>query len=287
MPVALLIPGLIFFGALVLVALNQTLEIWSRSQTEGQASAWQTILGAITGKAYVTAITRAVRGPVSRWALVQLAPVARWFVALNTVVVAHSAAVADAEEAIADGFERLRHVVVPREAGKAAAPGKAQARAAKRTADHAKARADHASVATSRLGAQVRPQLRAHAHAIDVTLPGEIGRVRDRVKGVERELEHPHSSLLKRWAGLLWAAGIAGLFVKALARRFPWLFCRKVQTVGKRLCGLDDSLLQGLLDATLAIAGTVSVVEFVQDAQKIEGVALDALAGFIREMPRV
>lgn len=285
MPVALLIPGLVFFGALVLVALNQTLAIWSRSQTEAQSSFWKSLLGALTGKAYVNAITKLVRAPVSRWALAQLNPVARWFAALNAVVVGHSRAVAAAEEMTAYAFERLRHVVIPRATGKAVAPVKAQARTAKRAADHAASRAAHANTAVTHLGATVKPQLRAHAHAIDVTLPGRIAGVRDRVGQVEHELEHPKRSLLKRWAGLLWAAGLAGLVVRTLTRRFPWLFCRKTQTIGKRLCGLDDSLLQGLLDSTLALAGVLSIVEFVRDAQAIEGAAIDSFAAVIREFP--
>src|SRR5690348_15348503 len=132
---ALLIPGLVFFGALVLVALNQSLAIWSRSQTEAQSSAWKTILGAITGKAYIKAITTLVRGPVSRWALANLAPVARWFLALNAVVVAHSRAVAAAEEGTAAAFERLRSVVLPREIGKATGKTNAQIKAAQRKAE--------------------------------------------------------------------------------------------------------------------------------------------------------
>lgn len=284
---ALLLPGLVFFGALVLVALNQTLMVWSQSQTQAQASAWQTILGAITGKAYVQAITKLVRGPVSRWALAQLIPVARWFVALNGIVAAHSRAVTLAEEGIADGFERLRHVVIPREVGKPITKINAKVKTAQKTADTAKTRAANASTAVTHLGATVKPQIKAHAHAIDVTLPGEIGRIREREKTIGREIEHPSHSLLKRWAGWLWAAGLAGIFVKALAKRFPWLFCRKVNTIGKRLCGLDDSLLQSLLADALAIAGTVSLLEFISDAQAVETVALDALSGFIREMPNV
>jgi hypothetical protein len=284
---ALLLPGLIFFGALVLVALNQTLMIWSKSQTEAQGSAWKTILGAITGKAYVTAITRAVRGPVSRWALAQLTPVARWFVALNAVVIAHSNAVADAEDAIADGFERLRHVVIPRATGRAVTPIKSRVTKAQRTATHAASRAAHANTAVTHLRGNVIPRVKTVEHATTAVLPGQIGRVRDRVGKLDEKVENPPHSLLKRWAGLLWAAGLAGLFVKALAKRFPWLFCRKVQTVGKRLCGLDDSLLQSLLSDTLAIVGAVSLLEFIADAQAVETVALDALSDFIREMPKV
>lgn len=282
---ALLIPGLVFFGALVLVALNQTLMIWSRSQTEGQSGAWQAILGALTGKAYVSAITKLVRGPVSRWALVQLNPVARWFVGLNAVLVAHSQAVADAETAVAGAFERMRHVVIPRAVGAKVAPVNARAKAAKHAADHAASRAAHANTAVAGLRGNVVPRVKKAEHSIAVTLPGEIARVRDDARKARSEVEHPKHSLLKRWAGLLWAAGLAGLFVKALAKRFPWLFCRKVKTVGSRLCGLDDSLLQGLLDATLVIAGTLSIVEFVRDAQGVEAAAIDSFATAIREFP--
>lgn len=64
-----------------------------------------------------------------------------------------------------------------------------------------------------------------------------------------------------------------------------WLRCDRVGRVGRGVCSADDSVLNGLLDSLVAILGTVSVVEFIRDAQAVEDEALEALHLFIRELP--
>src|SRR5204863_9008550 len=100
----------------------------------------------------------------------------------------------------------------------------------------------------------------------------------------EDRFTHPSRAWLKRIARSMWGVALFGLLIRVLARRFPWLFCRKVSGVGRRLCGLDQDLLNALLLDTVLIAGTISVVEFARDMQKIEGAAVELMSGFIREL---
>ena len=101
---------------------------------------------------------------------------------------------------------------------------------------------------------------------------------------LEHELAHPSRAWLKRLARSMWAVALFGLLVRFLVRRFPWLFCRKVSSVGKRLCGLDQDLLNALLLDTVIISGSISVVEFARDLEAVEGVAVSLMRGFIREL---
>jgi hypothetical protein len=134
----------------------------------------------------------------------------------------------------------------------------------------------------------------AVARAVGV-LEGEIGHVIDwtipRLRARERSLS---DSLGRLWhrvranEGRLALGAAVALVVTALGRLgLGWIRCRNVTKVGRRICGLDPSQIEGLLLDTLAIVGTVSLIEFIRDAQAIENVALDALGGFIREFPRV
>jgi hypothetical protein len=120
-------------------------------------------------------------------------------------------------------------------------------------------------------------------HALDWTIPrlrarerateGELGRLWKRVRANERR-------------GVV-ALGLAAI-VAALAKLgLGWARCSNVKKAGRRLCGMDTGLLDSLLLDTIAIVGTVSLIEFIRDAQAIEAVALDALGGFIRELPQV
>jgi hypothetical protein len=128
---------------------------------------------------------------------------------------------------------------------------------------------------------------RAQAVPIDVPLPTDLAGLRERVKTLEDEL----GKLWNRVRGLS-PSIIGGIAVGALAVALGrlglgWARCSNVGKVGRRICGLDQNLLESLLLDTLAIVGTVSLIEFIRDAQAIEAVALDALGGFIREFPRV
>lgn len=278
-------------GFLVLYGLSQTSQVHTGSSADAEQGGlvgWlKTALNMSIGGQILHLANKAIRSTVSHWAEAHLRAVAAWFGALSTLALGLFTGHGDLAEATDEALAHLTHVTIPRDAKKAAAPAKAQARAAHTAANHAsaatRAQAHNLSKLRSHTDAQVRPLHRAVA----VDLPQEIARVNRRAGTAAREIEHPDHGLLSRWAKWLWAAGIAGLVVRTLTRRFPWLFCRKVTTAGKLICGMDEGLFNSLLQDALAIAGTVSLLEFIDDAQKVETVALDALGVFIREMPKV
>jgi hypothetical protein len=211
-------------------------------------------------------------------------PLAHWFNALADWSLANAVAVGLFAERTALAFERLTTVVLPREIGKATRPISRKAQAAWAAAAAAAAALAHYRRVTNHLiHGQLLPQLHRLAHALDVTIPHALGDIRARVRDVETQLSKPSRAWLRRLAGLLWASYLLGLLLRTLARRFPWLFCRQVQGVGKRICSLDSGLLQSLLADTLVIAGLISVVDFAKEVESFMDVATPAIKGFVRE----
>lgn len=130
----------------------------------------------------------------------------------------------------------------------------------------------------------VLPKIRAAEHAIAVTIPHDLAGIRHRVGSLSHDLEHPSRRWLRRIAASMWGLALFGLLVKFLARRFPWLFCRKVKSVGNRLCSLDQDLLNSLLADTLLIPGTISLIAFAEELQRYEGDILRLVEGFVDEL---
>lgn len=79
------------------------------------------------------------------------------------------------------------------------------------------------------------------------------------------------------------AAGLVAAGLATLGLSF--IRCDRVGRAGRGVCGMDDDLLQGLLDGALLLAGTVSLVEFIREAQAVEDEAIAALGFFIRDAP--
>jgi hypothetical protein len=185
---------------------------------------------------------------------------------------------------VATGFERGFEIKVPRDIRKKTGPIAKKAGAALGLAGlTAAALRRYAHGIDRLLHEKVVPQIRHLTHAVDHTLPRELGRTRARVRGLEEKVAHPSRAWTRRLAHAMWAAALLGLLVKWLARRFPWLFCRKVSNIGKRACGLDAGLLESLLADTLVIAGAVSLVEFTHLMQDVTEPSVDLMRGFIRE----
>jgi hypothetical protein len=281
----------VFMGGLVLLALFLLAKIWlepliaSMSTRSGSRLLRIVDIPGAFIRDKAGAALRAVEHSISVAATHRMHPVARWFHAAGSFVLGSAWVVGTFAADLAYSVERLTTVVLPREIGRATRP-------IRRTATRALAGALAAGLAVKNLrhyldrlyGHTIRPALRHATHAVDVTIPRALGGIRTRVRGLERELAHPSTRWLRRTATAMWGAALLGLLVRTLARRFPWLFCRKVKNVGNRLCGLDSDLLSSLLLDTVLIAGTVSVVEFARELQAIEGEAVELLAGFIDEM---
>lgn len=223
---------------------------------------------------------------ISTAAMHRMHPLARWFHAAGSLVIGTSWAISRFAEDTAYSIEHLATVTLPREIHAATRPIGHRASKALAGALAAAAAARHLRRYLDRLyGHTIRPALHHLEHAVDVTIPRSLGRVGLRVRDVERTLTHPSTKWLRRTAAALWGAALLGLMVRTLARKFPWLFCRQVGNVGKRICGLDSSLLQSLLLDTLAIASVISVVEMAEVLQELEHEALVILHAGIKEMP--
>lgn len=286
---ALLIPGLAFLSALVLVALANTANVHTKANTESQQTFWGFIGDALTGKTVVHQITQATRSAVSRWALAQLKPVTAWFVALTALLLNIFRTRAEVTEQTAGAFERLRHTTIPREAGKAAAPAKAAAKTATRAAHKAQAKATSTSTSLHNYRVRTAPRIAHATHAVDVTIPQQLGRIRTREGVITKDLGalKDRTKALEdgaldtwRWIRSHPLAGVTGVFAGAVAVAlsrlgFGFLRCRSWQRVGRSLtCSQADNL-----GALLGLAGTVAVVsefrELVKIGQQVEhGVAV-------------
>lgn len=281
----------ILVSGLLLLGLHQTNQQWllpllrTLAHPHGNfltRAALKPLSLAAGGIAYIVAqVDHAISVSASHY----MHPLARWFRGLAAFVTltAFHAGLFARETAI--GFERLTAHVIPREIGRVTRPIDRRAKRAIKIGTIAGLLgANLAKRFAHVLGHEIRPQLHHLRHATTVALPHAIGRIGARERAIERELRDSINPRLRRLAKLIGAGYLIGLIVRTLAKRFPWLFCRKVKSVGGRLCGLDQDLLNSLLLDTVLIAGGISVVEFARELQAIEGAALDIMKSTIREL---
>ncbi len=136
------------------------------------------------------------------------------------------------------------------------------------------------------------------SQAITVTIPKLAGRITNieddlyktgaeslpRIRTRLRALEGKFSDLLKglsfRDAVLGLLAALAGVTVAVLTAALPSLFCRNTRGVAKRLCGMDEALVAGLLAGTLSFALLLDPKLVLKAGQEAEG----ALDGVFRTM---
>lgn len=294
----LLLPAAVFLAAIVLYALAQSSQGWadptikaSKARNQNQLAAW---LSAIPGVGFLSDRinslvyqgVRFVRTHVSHWAEAHLRPVTAWFGALNQLAFGLFVGIGALAGDVADEFERLLNIDLPHVLRRAEAFARHGIDALAHDLQRSLARLRGYAVGIDRLARHtILPQLHRLTRTVEHAIPRELAGIRTRLGALDRRIPRGLTHRLTRLEKLLGAAALAAVVVRTLARRFPWLFCRKVNALGRRLCGLDDSLLAGLLEDTLLIAGIVSVVEFTQSLQTIEDEALKLLGGFIEEMP--
>ena len=131
------------------------------------------------------------------------------------------------------------------------------------------------------------------AHTTAVAIPGQLSRewdiprLREQVKGLEHGAidtfkwikTHPRSLASAAFAGAVaWALGKVGA---------SWIRCNPFRQNAKALCRSNPGWWEDLLAGSIALVGTLSVVEFVKDMQTLERDALDSFAAVIREFPGV
>lgn len=97
---------------------------------------------------------------------------------------------------------------------------------------------------------------------------GELPALRRRVREAENEATEAFKTA-ERLAQRVGAGAIVGTVAAAIFARLGlgWLKCSNVERAGKQLCGLDRGLLESLLVGTVAVFGTVSLVDFAKEVQ--------------------
>lgn len=136
--------------------------------------------------------------------------------------------------------------------------------------------AQHASAQAAKAHA------RATAVPADVVAPGDLAGLRDRVRATEDELAR-----LWKWTRSHSRTVVAGLALGALAHalarmKLGWLRCSKVRRLGKRACGLDEALVTDLIEDSLLIIGTFSLLEFAETMGEIAEDTARAINAFAR-----
>jgi hypothetical protein len=234
----------------------------------------------------VISVLHSVEHTMSVAAVHGMGAVTRWFDGLARWLTHNAIVAGNFAEEVASGFERLTVHTIPRAVAKAIAVPIHEVRVGLR---HTEAELAQLRRYARGIDTLVRdrlwPALRRVAHAVDVTLPRSLGRVRARVGAAERAIARPSN----RWIKAVWRRGWilvgAGLMVKFLVRKFPYLFCRNSTNALKAVCGLETSLLDSLLLDATAIIGAVSVVEFAEALLEVEDEALGVFRGLIKELP--
>ena len=80
----------------------------------------------------------------------------------------------------------------------------------------------------------------------------DIGRLKAQEKALEQRLAR-EGSRLSTLEKVLGGLGLAGLLVRTIAKRWPWLFCRNWKKIGPRVCSMHTGLLDFLLGAGAAM----------------------------------
>lgn len=119
-----------------------------------------------------------------------------------------------------------------------------------------------------------------------VAIPGahSIPGLRKEVTGLTRRMARINTRL-RRVEGLFAAGVLAAAIANVLGVATKCLRSGNIGRTARRICGMDTSLLNLLLQDGLAILGAVSVVEFAKDLQAIENEAIAVLGGLIKEWP--
>jgi hypothetical protein len=276
----LVIPFFAFAAAIVIIGLAQT-----HTAAHGSSSSsgfWQFLSSGLL-KTLFGQIARAGRYIVSHFAVAQLELLGKWLVAIGTLTAGWFSVSAYAVEELVYAIERVMHRGDPRARTKAATAN-THAIHARRHADHADAHARHVGHSLTRYKAHTDPRIAHATHAVDVTLPRSIGRVRTREDALSRDLGklRERTKSLEDGASETWdwirshpLSSVTGVFTGAVAIAlarlgYGFLRCRNWRNVGKRLtCGMGAwvlSLLEVIATFALGLFAVLKPEVLAQEA---------------------
>lgn len=219
-------------------------------------------------------ILRSVDHAISVSAGHAMAPVAHLFAGLAAWVTAAMSTSAYFAEEVAYGFQRVVSHTIPRAVSRAiAVPLHEVQLGLRHTRQMVEQLRRYARGIDTLVRDTIWPALRRVAHAVDVTLPRSLARVRAGQRVLARDFRNPSRAFAKRIWRLGWIAVGASLMVRFLTRKFPHLFCRNTTRGLKALCRMPSSLLDLLLgDALLVLA----ITDICDTMRAIEAVAEQA-----------
>lgn len=291
------LPFFVIMSALVLYGLSQ-----SHSATHGGGRYWGFAAWAYqhTVGAALNLIQAGERWIISKVAGAQLRLVALWFSTLALLWRAYFEAAGDVAHATAVAVEALDRAL-PRLIRREVAPARRLAHAAVRKAEAAAADARANARALDRFRARTDAELRAVGHAIDVTIPGELGRIRARERTLERDVgglrddvRSIEDGAINTWRWLRdhrtsAAMGVfTGVVAWALSRLgYGFLRCRSWRNLGRSLTCSDGDLLGLILGVVTASVASVSLVSLGHELLGLADDFVPAVTGFFTEVGAV
>lgn len=287
---ALLIPlGVLLLAGFALAAAIAAVEQDRVRREVEKPGVWEQIrsnaftlfgVAGLAGKA----AQKTIAAVISRYAGAKLAALVAWFDGLTMLVRGIEGTLLSYAATTADAIDNLARVVFPNAIATAVKPVGRTARQALREArrGYSLARAARAKAAAAAAAAAAGlTRIRHRVGELDASLRW----ARDRVRGLTDRVGRISARLSKVEKAVAFAA-LAGVVVKVLARRFPWLFCRRTNLLGKRVCGMDADYLEALLGTALVVTSALSLAEMARALRGPTGLVSDALPNLIRELPR-
>ena len=107
------------------------------------------------------------------------------------------------------------------------------------------------------------------AHGIPIPLSHDLSRIKQRLKAAEK------------WVA---AGALAVAMANVLGVSARCLRSGNIGKLARRLCGLDDLLMQALLADIAFMLGTISIVEFAKALQKVEPLVVTSLTVLVDDL---
>lgn len=277
--VAAFAPFLIIAGAMTLMGLSQM-----HASSHGGSGALGWLEGVVSGAVatLINLASQALRALTSRYAAAQLAILASFLSGMAVLWRFLIRSPADYAHASATAIEAVWRAI-PAEVAREVAPLRSLARRAESQASRALARVGVVAAALAALKTIVNRRLHHLEHAVSVTLPHEIGKIRT----AERDLERIYRDLRGKTTALErgaiktfeWlrshensaAMGVfAGAVAIALSRLgFGFLRCRDWQKLGRSMRCSDAGLIGDLLGLIVAAEVALNFETLVREAQGV------------------
>ena len=255
----LLVSLLPILAAIVLLGLSKSATATHGSSTSG------TFWDFITGKAYLHQLSgfaaNFARWLASHFAGAQLRVLGRWLLHMGTLTIGVFTVGPVFAEAVAEALERVVHRGDPKARAKASTANTRAIHAGK-AADHANTHAKSVGHALDKYKGRTNVTIKHHSHAIAVTIPQDIARVRDGEDALSRDLAklRARTKALEDgaadtfdWIRAHPLSGVTAVFAGAVAvalsrMGFGFLRCNNWKNLGKRItCGMG-AWLSALLD---------------------------------------